>query len=188
MQPNQFKESYLQRRWQPRTETMNAPLLLDLFDVDGEYAKALKELEQAKGDPAALPAARELCATARARVVERAKFEVRGLDAYELAAVKAAANRRATLEGAAEALEQVAGVEARAEVFRSLFSHAPEVNAQVASRMEALAAGTVSPRIDLELAAHIARHHATLLWGLTDKIFALTDRGSVAGEPPPSGS
>lgn len=184
MQPNQFKEGYLQRRWQPRTDTVTTPLLFELFDTDGVYASALAALEQDKSNPEL----RLACADARAAAIERARFEVRGLDAYELAAVKAAANRRATLEGAAEALEQVAGVEARAEVFRSLFSHAPEVNAQVASRMEALAAGTVSPPIDLELAAHIARHHAALLWGLTDKIFALTDRGSVAGEPPPSGS
>ncbi len=182
-----FKTAYLAAQWLPKTETIRIPQLAVLFDK-GKKQGFIDRLKDTKADSEEYKTLLAEYQAYQEHLNQRCTFEVRGLSAPELSKIKVAKARLGSVEAALKAVSNSTGMMARSEAIRAVLDLDGNADAELASRLEAVCLGTVSPEIDMDLAVVIAQHHGAVLWNLADKIFELTDQGSVLEKPKTSGN
>lgn len=119
---------------------------------------------------------------------EPAVWVVRGLAGEEIERSNEASQRHALVANAVEALAAAASREDQVEGLKTLLGYGSETPAGLAKRFDHLVFGSVSPRIDREIAVRLFKSFPIVAYQLTNKILELTGLGPDLGKPPHSTS
>lgn len=116
------------------------------------------------------------------------KWRVRGLSANEMARSKDAQDKQRNGAALITALQGGNKTEKVREL-QSALGYSDDTHADIARRMELLAAGSVDPECPLELAVRLAEKHPVTFYKLTNSILDLSAMGAEEAEkkPVPSG-
>ena len=186
MQAEDFRTAYLAANWKPVSEKIRVPQLEDLFN-DGTGITLLDKAKKLTVDSDEYKALLAQFSEHKKALVQKCTFEVRALTANELAIIHGAKQRLNSKSKVLNAVAESTGNLANTDAIQEILNLKGNTSAEMASRLEAICLGTVSPVIDMELAIAIGQYHGRVLWGLSDKIFELSDKGSTIKKPAPSG-
>lgn len=117
---------------------------------------------------------------------DKKEFSVKGLTGEELSRCITAHSRMKVIRDALEAI--LGSGKSNIEAIRELFSLGGEsMEEDLARRIEMLALGCVTPKLDIQLAAKITKVAPVDAKNLTDHILLLSGQGMIPGGPLPSG-
>lgn len=110
-------------------------------------------------------------------------WRVRGLTGEEVARANEASARHELVANAVEALSAAARRDGdQVEALKTLIGYGTETPAELAKRFDHLVFGSVSPKIDREIAVRLFRAYPHVGYHLTNKILELTGLGPDLGK------